>query len=393
MTPSQKSRPTSRPTPDSITTPLNAGSPAPAQSPKNGAQAIGRGLALTAACYGAAFGAAKLDVPAPFLLAPLLIGLLFALSTRAPVRFPRRTHRVSQAMVGVLMGSYLAPAALSRVAPSIGPLLLVTVGTVVFSLLSAYALTRTGQVSASSATLGMAPGGSAAIVAAADDLKADSRLVAFSQYLRVALVAVTAPLVVRMTNQSSDATAGRGDPAVMDLHLGPDSPVAVLILIAVVLGGMWGGRLLRLPAPFLLGPMVLTAALTLSGMAPPFAPGGVLKDLVFLAVGLEVGLRFTRRSIAHVRRVFVPVLLATVAVSVACAGLSWSLASAMRIPLMDAYLATTPGGINAVLATAVATHADLPLVSSVQSLRLFAVVIATPPLLRLGARIFAARTA
>jgi uncharacterized membrane protein AbrB (regulator of aidB expression) len=61
----------------------------------------------------------------------------------------------------------------------------------------------------------------------------------------------------------------------------------------------------------------------------------------------------------------------------------------MHIPLMDAYLATTPGGINAVLATAVATHADLPLISSVQSLRLFAVVLVTPPLLRLGTRMFA----
>jgi hypothetical protein len=290
------------------------------------------------------------------------------------------------------MGSYLAPAALSRVAPSVGPLLLVTVATVVFSLLTAYALTCTGYMSAASATLGMAPGGSAAIVAAADDLKADSRLVAFSQYLRVALVAVSAPLVVRTTRQSSNAATGGNDPAVIDLHFGPDSPQALLILLAVVVVGMSVGRLLRLPAPFLLGPMLVTAVVTFGDMAHGFAPAGILKDLVFMAVGLEVGLRFTRRSLAHVRRLFVPILLATVAVSVACAGLSWWLASAMRIPLMDAYLATTPGGINAVLATAVATHANLPLVSSVQSLRLFAVVIATPPLLRLGARMFARRT-
>jgi membrane AbrB-like protein len=156
---------------------------------------------------------------------------------------------------------------------------------------------------------------------------------------------------------------------------------------------MWAGRLVRIPAPTLLGPMLLTALVTFSGMAEGFAPSGILKDLVFMAVGLEVGLRFTRRSLNHVRRLFVPMLLATIAVSTACAGLAWWLASAMHIPLVDAYLATTPGGINAVLATAIAANANLPLVSSVQSLRLFAVVLVTPPLLRLGMRMFARTTA
>ncbi|MEV6057610.1 AbrB family transcriptional regulator [Streptomyces sp. NPDC052107] len=42
--------------------------------------------------------------------------------------------------------------------------------------------------------------------------------------------------------------------------------------------------------------------------------------------------------------------------------------------MSDAYLATTPGGINAVLAAAVATHSDVSLMSSVQSLRLFVLI-------------------
>jgi hypothetical protein len=387
---SQMTGPISRPTSDSTDTPTDAADPMPSPSVKTRVRGAARWLVLSALCSGAAVVAAAMSVPAPFLLAPLLVGLLFAVSTRAAAPFPRRTHRVSQAMVGVLMGSYLAPAALSRVAPSVGPLLLVTVASVGVSLLTAYALTRTGRVSAPSATLGMAPGGSAAIVAVAEDLKADSRLVAFTQYLRVAMVAVSAPLVVRALQQSSNIAPGGGTTsAVHHLHIGPNSLSSALVLLAVVVVGMRAGPLVRLPAPALLGPMLLTAMVTFGGVAEGFAPSGILKDLVFMAVGLEVGLRFTRHSLSHVRRLFVPVLLATVAVSLACAGLSWWLASAMHIPLMDAYLATTPGGINAVLATAVATHADLPLISSVQSLRLFAVVLVTPPLLRLGTRMFA----
>ncbi len=43
----------------------------------------------------------------------------------------------------------------------------------------------------------MVAGGSAAIVGAAEDLGADARMVAFMQYLRLALVVLTMPLLVR----------------------------------------------------------------------------------------------------------------------------------------------------------------------------------------------------
>jgi uncharacterized membrane protein AbrB (regulator of aidB expression) len=54
----------------------------------------------------------------------------------------------------------------------------------------------------------------------------------------------------------------------------------------------------------------------------------------------------------------------------------------MGIPFTEAYLATTPGGINAVLATAESTGTNVPLVSTVQSLRLFVVVLAVPLVVR-----------
>ncbi|MFD0441642.1 AbrB family transcriptional regulator [Streptomyces indonesiensis] len=53
----------------------------------------------------------------------------------------------------------------------------------------------------------MVPGGSAAIVTCADELKADVRLVAFTQYLRVGLVATTAPLAAHWLTSASSAAA------------------------------------------------------------------------------------------------------------------------------------------------------------------------------------------
>ena len=48
--------------------------------------------------------------------------------------------------------------------------------------------------------------------------------------------------------------------------------------------------------------------------------------------------------------------------------------------LLDAYLALTPGGINAVLVTAFAAGSNTSLVFAIQGLRLVLMVLAAPPL-------------
>jgi uncharacterized membrane protein AbrB (regulator of aidB expression) len=62
--------------------------------------------------------------------------------------------------------------------------------------------------------------------------------------------------------------------------------------------------------------------------------------------------------------------------------LAWLLTATVGMPFTQAYLATTPGGINAVLAIADTTGTNASLVAAVQSLRLFAVCLLVPVLAR-----------
>ncbi|MFJ8387764.1 AbrB family transcriptional regulator [Streptomyces sp. NPDC094438] len=333
-------------------------------------------------------------LPAPHLLAPILAGLAIALAGFTAGKLPVRVNRLSQAVLGVLMGSYLSPTTLHQASGAILPLTAVTAATAALSLAAAAVLTRTGRVDRATATLGMAAGGSAAVVSCAEDLGADPRLVAFMQYLRVALVATTAPLLVQwLLTPASDAQVQAGtDPKVWNLVDGPSQGAGLLLLTLVALAGAAVGRRLRLPSPVLLGPILLAAALTVTGAANGFAPDGPLRTALFTAVGLDIGLRFTRPALARMRHLLPLTLACTLAVSTACAALAWLLSATTGIPLADAYLATTPGGINAVLATAVSTHANVPLISSVQSLRLFVMVLLTPLLIRVSARPQSPRT-
>jgi uncharacterized membrane protein AbrB (regulator of aidB expression) len=101
-------------------------------------------------------------------------------------------------------------------------------------------------------------------------------------------------------------------------------------------------------------------------------------------VGAEIGLRFEPAALRKLRLVLPSVLALTVGLSLGCAAVGIAVSRLAGVPALDAYLMTTPGGINAVLATAMSLHGvDVGVVTLAQVLRLLAVV---PALIRVLSR-------
>ncbi|GLW34229.1 AbrB family transcriptional regulator [Actinoplanes regularis] len=338
---------------------------------------------LAAGCYLISEFGEKARIPAPQIVLSLLVGAALAMSGTVAGNLPRAAVGGSQAVVGVLMGSYLSPATLPALAGVVLPLTGVTVATIALCAGAAIALARMSRIRFADALLGLIPGGSAAIVASAEEIGADSRVVAFAQYLRVGLVALSAPVIVASIQGPISAPLPPGDfPALAHLVTNPDQVIGLLQLIAICVIGVQAGRRLSLPAPAVLGPMTLTALLLVTGIGHTFTPAGPLRDLAFVLVGLEVGLRFSRTSVRHMGRLTPLLICAVGLMCLICAALAWCLAAVTGMPFLDAYLATTPGGINAVIATAVSAGRDVAVISAVQSIRLFVVVLLTPPIVR-----------
>jgi membrane AbrB-like protein len=145
--------------------------------------------------------------------------------------------------------------------------------------------------------------------------------------------------------------------------------------------GLALGRLIRIPVAALLGPMLAAAIVDLTGLAQGSVPA-LLENVAFLVIGLQVGVTFTRDSLRTIGRALPLALAVIVGLIAACAGLGALLASATGVGALDGYLATTPGGLYAVLATASDSGADTTFVLSVQVLRLFVMLLSAPLLAR-----------
>jgi membrane AbrB-like protein len=237
-------------------------------------------------------------------------------------------------------------------------------------------LARFTPLDVPTATLGMIAGGASGIVTMADDLGGDDRLVAFMQYLRVLVVSLLTPLLVPLAFPGAHSA---GDAAGGGPLLG--TPAGWALTIAASLVGAAVAIRLRMPAPVLLGPLILTAVLTLSGAIDTTVPP-LLREIGFALIGLYIGLGFDRDTLRQIKRLVLPVSVTIGALLLACFGLGWLLTLTADVSLLDGYLATTPGGLYAVLPIAFGSGADTTFVLAVQGLRLFAMILAAPVVVR-----------
>jgi len=337
-------------------------------------------VAVAVLVVGGALEAAGL--PSAFLFGSLVVGLGFALASPGRFELPAITFKSAQAVLGVVIGAYLQASSLEALAQDWLPVALISAATLVISFAASAAVARLTGLDPVTAALGLVAGGASGIVSMADELGADDRLVAFMQYARVLIVVLATPLVVALAfHDGSGAGGSRPDGGPL---LG--GPEAWVLTGAVAAAGVAWARLVRLPVPTLLGPMLLAGAVALIAPAGTLEPPPLLREMAFAVIGVQIGLRFTAATVGDVGRLAVPVLVAIIGMIVACFGLAVALAAVTSVSLLDAYLATTPGGLYVVLAAGFGAGADTTFILAVQTLRVFVMVLVAPPVAQRLAR-------
>ncbi|HYY22664.1 MAG TPA: AbrB family transcriptional regulator, partial [Thermoleophilaceae bacterium] len=151
---------------------------------------------VAAATVGGGWLAGRAGLPSGYLFAAMLAGLGYALAAPGRLALPAIGFRAGQAVTGVAIGTFLHSSTLTGLGTRWVPVVLVSVATLAVTIGVGLLLGRVTQLDRPTASLGMVAGGAAGIVAMADELGGDDRLVAFMQYLRVLVVTLLTPLLV-----------------------------------------------------------------------------------------------------------------------------------------------------------------------------------------------------
>ena len=318
-------------------------------------------------------------LPSSYLFAALLVGLAVALAWPGRVGVPPAAFAAAQAVTGVALGAAVRSSSLTSLAHSWLPVILVSAGTLAISLAAGRVLARVTFVDERTGALGMIAGGASGIVAMADELGADGRLVAFMQYLRVLIVVLITPLLLALLFPGHPGASAPGVTVLGDGR-------GWLLTLGVAAGGAAVASRVRLPAGMLLIPMVAAAVVALLVPDADFNVPDLLQQGAFALIGLQVGLRFTAETVRSLGSLLLPVLAAIAVLIVLSFGLAVVLELTTTVSLSDAYLATTPGGIFAVVAVAFGAGANTTFIVAVQGLRVLVMVLLAPLAVRRLAR-------
>jgi len=319
-----------------------------------------------------------LTMPLPWMLGSMAFCTVAAVMG-VPIRAPVLVRPYMIVVVGVMLGSGYSPEMLERVAQWMTSLAMlgayvVVVGGVGLAYFRLF--TRYDPVTSYFCAM---PGGFNEMVMMGAEMGGDERKIALTHACRVLLVVFTVPLWLRLTGQLDIM-----DRMSVGVGLGDVAPVDYLLLATCGLGWPIAAKL-RLPAAMLVGPMLLSGALHLSGLTAS-QPPMVIVNLAQLFIGTTVGCRFTGaapREVTHALGIgagLAAIMLILTAL------FAYAIVTLTGTPFPVAVLAFSPGGLAEMALVGLALGVDVAFIATHHVIRIFLVIMLAPPVIRLWRR-------
>jgi len=314
-----------------------------------------------------------LKLPLPWMLGAMTATTVAAL-VGAPVTGPTRIRPVMFAVLGVMLGSTFSPDMLDRVGQWLGSLALLWVCVLIMAALAYPYFRRVARFDPVTAFFCAMPGGMASMVAIGGAAGADERKVGLIHGSRVLLVVFAVPIWFQLTGQLQGvdrSTLGIGFASV---------ELSDLLLLTAAGAAGWGlAWKLRLPSAMMLGPLIVSAALHVTGLTHS-QPPRELVNLAQLIIGTSVGCRFAGVAAREVVRALVVGVGLTVIMLAITALFAVAGSRLIEASLPAIILAFAPGGLPEMSLAALALGVDVAFVVTHHVARIILVVAVAPML-------------
>jgi len=337
------------------------------------AAAVLRGALTLAAALAGAILANWLRMPLPWFTGPLLT---LAVANMSGARLPSLPHARDggQWIIGIALGLYFTPT-VTREILRLAPWIVLNIGFVwLLGLLGAWLLRRLSGESAITCFFAAPIGGASEMATQAERHGGRVDRVAAAHSLRIMMVSLIVPfalqwLGVRGVDPYAPVAAGF-------------NPLGLLLLGALAAAGAVVLARLGVPNQWMLGPLLVTAALTAQGFTLSALPGAV-GNVGQLLIGIALGTRFAPEFFRAAPRYLAAVAFVTIVYLALSALFGWWLAGMAMLAVPTAIVATTPGGIGEMAITAKVLQLGAPIVSAFHSIRMATVVLTVGPVFRL----------
>ncbi len=291
-----------------------------------------------------------LSLPLPFLFGPLF-ACLFAALAGAPLQGFGQVSVAARTILGVAVGASVTPEVVARVPQMAASVALIPLYIAVIGLVGVPFFRKVYKFDWATSWYAAMPGGLQDMVIFGKEAGGDVRALSLIHTTRMLILVTVAPLILTM-----------GFGVTLDNPIGApaaDLPLhEMAIMAAAALIGWKGGERIGLFGASILGPMILTGVLSLSGVIHYRPPAEAILVAQFM-IGIGIGVGYVGVTMHEIRRdvsagvIFVLMLAALAALfteAVVLLGLA---------PAVDGFIAFAPGGQAEMTVLAIIVGADL----------------------------------
>jgi membrane AbrB-like protein len=310
-----------------------------------------------------------LHMPLAWLLGAMLATALSAF-LRIPVSLPKHARPPMTAVIGAMLGTSFSPDIFQHAGAWIVSLAGLVVFIAVTGGLAFVYFRRVARLDAVTAYFSAMPGGLVEMITLGSEKGGDERMIALIHAARIFLVVLTLPFLIETLTGFDIDRAGVASTASATVALDD-----LLWFAAAVIGGVILGTVLRLPARFLVGPMLASAALHLAGVTDFELPAVALAGAQ-VVIGATIGCRFAGASPRIVLQAMVFSAGATFIMLIGTAAFASALAFVGGDRFIAYVLAYSPGGVAEMSLIALSLNVEVPFVVLHHIVRVLTVVAA-----------------
>lgn len=335
-----------------------------------------------------------LHIPLAWLLGPMTALLLYREGFKRQAEWTDGLRNTGLTLLGYMMGGTFTAGVAVQIASQLPSMAAATVLTVGFALALGWLTSRRSGISLASGLIGSIPGGLTQMVAlCSEEDDADLTVVTFMQTIRLMAVIFIVPFLAvhGLSGSGAGQAAAEAASTVPNAAAGAAgtaastasghanlwlTPHAVWYALAVGLS-VWLAPRLKLPTPYMLGPMLAAAILCVSGIEAP-----KLHTLVIVAaqvmVGAHMGVRTSLSSLSNWRKLLPYALAGGVGIVIFSMGVGYVLTLWHPMSYVTAFLGAAPGGMTEMGLTGAAVHADLSIIVAYQMFRILFILFIAP---------------
>jgi len=332
-------------------------------------------LFIVAAILGYIFY--SLDIPIPFMLAAMIIGVIGADIGSVWADWPIYNRNAGLLVVGYAIGSSVTLEACKDFLNQAGMIVFTTLFMIGSGILIAWIMSKIMHEDFMSCVLGMMPGGmSLVMVICQEDKRYDPNIVMVMQVIRFFGVVFALPFLII---------------TLFDAHVSQVNLVAAegalhwLWFLPLALLGVLFFLKFHIPIPWLLGPVIPTALCTICFL--PVSP--LPKILIWgaqICVGISMGMLMDLKRIWKAKRLLPMILFGTALLIVASYFMATIIHNWYGVDIVTGFLAMSPGGISEMNLAGLSVGAHCPTILAYQLLRVFAISWTIPMLIKLRKR-------